>query len=90
MDFSVNNIDKSTGDDLSAQFTMRMRLASDPDVDASYTAVTTTKTVAGITIPFFDPSLMDTGDYVVHTYLTSDGPTTGTKITFSVNNDAPV
>ena len=80
----ITAIDRADGNDLTATFTMRYRLASDPDVDGSYTAVTTTKNVLGITMPFFDISSVDPGTYVVHTYFTSDGTSTGTKVTIEV------
>ncbi len=81
----VTGVSLATGNDLTAQYTMRYRLASDPDVDASYTYVTTNKTVMGITYPYFDVGSVDTGTYVVHTYFTSSGSGTGTKITVEIN-----
>jgi choline-glycine betaine transporter len=65
---------------------MRYRLESDPDIDASYTAVTT-RTMLGITMPFFDITTVDPGTYVLHTYLTSDGTGTGNKVTIVVQCD---
>ena len=67
---------------MTAQFTMRYKLASDPD--SAYVAVTTTKDVMGITMPYFDIASVDPGTYIVHTYFTSDGDTTGTKVTVVV------
>ena len=78
------NIDRLSGNDLTADFAMRYRLASDPDVDGSYTPVTTTKNFLGLTIPYFDIYNMSNGLYVVHTYDIVSGKTTGTKITLNV------
>jgi hypothetical protein len=80
----ITAITRADGNDLTTSFTMRYRLASDPDVDASYTAVTTTKDMLGVTMPYFDISGVDPGTYVVHTYLTSSGSSTGTKVTIVV------
>lgn len=78
----ITAINRLSGNDLTAQFTMRYKLASDPD--SSYQPVTTTKDVMGITMPYFDIASVETGIYVVHTYFTSDGATTGTKVTVEV------
>ena len=86
MEVLITNIDRADGNDLTAQFTMRYRLESDPDVDASYTAVATTQTYLGITYPYFDATAMAPGVYVIHTYYTTEGPTTGTKITVNIDN----
>jgi hypothetical protein len=85
----ISNIDRADGNDLTAQFTMRYRLASDPDTDPSYAAVTTTKTLLGVTFPYFDFTTVDAGTYVVHTYQTTSGSTTGTKVTVVVGCDDP-
>lgn len=84
MEAQITNIDRLSGNDLTSEFTMKYRLESDPDIPASYTTVTTTKTICGITFPYFDTSAMPTGIYVVHTYFTSSGDTTGTKITIEI------
>lgn len=86
MDTTVSNINRLDTNDLGTLFTMRYRLASDPDVDGSYTTVATTQTYLGVTYPFFDASAVATGVYVVHTYFTADGNTTGTKVTVNVDN----
>jgi hypothetical protein len=88
MEFQITNIDRETGDDITAEFTMRYRLASDPDVSGSYTVVTTTQTKMGVTYPFFDAAAMPDGIYVLHTYLTADGNTTGSKITINISGVA--
>jgi hypothetical protein len=84
MDLNITNISRATGNNLASQFTMRWRLAADPDVAGSYTAVTTTQTKMGLTYPFFDVNAFAAGVYVVHTYVTADGDTTGTKITVEI------
>lgn len=61
-----------------------------PDVDGSYTLVTGSKTIVGITIPFLDTEAMAAGTYVLHSYYTPDGPTTGTKITFTISDEIVV
>lgn len=81
----ISAIDRMSGNDLSASFTMRYRKASDPDVDASYIAVTTTKVLVGITYPWLDITTLDPDTYVIHTYATSSGSTTGTKVTIVVD-----
>lgn len=86
----ITNISRSDTNDLTTLFTMRYRLASDPDVDGSYTAVITTQIFLGVTMPFFDIATIAPDTYVVHTYLTSDGTTTGTKVTIVVGCDDPV
>jgi hypothetical protein len=93
----MTDISRADGNDLSAMFTMRYRKASDPDVDASYLPVTTTKTLfgmfhtmSGITFPFFDITTVAPDTYVVHTYQTSSGSGTGTKITVEVTCDDEV
>jgi len=78
----ITAIDRAGGNDLTTQFTMRYKLASDPDT--SYQPVTTTKVVVGITMPYFDIASVDPGTYIVHTYFTTDGDTTGTKVTVVV------
>lgn len=78
----ITAIDRAGGNDLTAQFTMRYKLTSDPNT--SYTPVTTTKIIMGITMPYFDIASVDPGTYIVHTYFTTDGDTTGTKITVVV------
>lgn len=90
MDILLTEIDNLAGNDLTTTVSMRYRLESDPDIDASYTPVTTTQTVLGVTYPYLELSLLPTGDYVLHTYLTADGTSTGTKVTVSVVQDAPV
>lgn len=85
----ITAINRADTNDLTTLFTMRYRLESDPDVDGSYTAVATTKTVLGVTMPYFDITLVDAGTYVVHTYMTSSGSTTGTKVTVVVECDDP-
>ena len=81
----ITAIDRLDTNDLTTIFTMRYRLASDPDVDGSYTPVTTTKIILGITYPFFDITAVDPATYVVHTYQTSSGTGTGTKVTIEVD-----
>ena len=81
----ITAIDRADGNDLTAVFSMRYRLASDPDVDASYSPVTTTKDFFGITYPYFDITNMPPDTYVVHTYQTTSGPATGTKVTITVS-----
>lgn len=78
----ISAIDRADGNDLTAQFTMRYKPASDPD--SSYQPVTTTKVILGITMPFFDITAVDPGTYVVHTYATASGASTGTKVTVVV------
>lgn len=73
----------STGNDMTDRLTMRYRLEADPDVDSSYTPVTTTRTKFGITYPYFEVESMPAGFYVVHTYFNADGPTTGFKMAVS-------
>lgn len=90
MDIQITNIDRIGNNDLTIDFTMRWRLLSDPDVDASYTTVTTTKTIGMVVFPFFDISSMPDGVYVVHTYYNSSGPTTGTKLTVEKTGFDPV
>jgi len=87
METQILNIDRLSGNNLGSEFTMKYRLESDPDIPASYTTVTTIKTICGITFPYFDTSAMLTGTYVVHTYFTVDGDTTGTKITVDIIAD---
>jgi len=82
---SLSNINNASGNNLAAVFTVRYRLASDPDITGSYTTVTATETKLGITYPFFDNSTLADGVYVLHTYITADGDTTGTKITIEVS-----
>lgn len=86
MDVQITNIDRLSGNDLGAQFTMRYRLESDPDVDASYTPVTDTRTTLGVTYPYFDVAVMPDGIYIVHTYLTADGTATGTKLRVEITD----
>jgi len=81
---NVAIIDRADGNDLTTTFSMRYRLASDPDVDASYTSVITTKTLLGITYPYFDIASVEPGTYVVHTYATKSGTATGTRVTIEV------
>lgn len=83
----ITNINRLDTNDLTTLFTMRYRLASDPDADGSYTAVSGTKTIIGVTVPYFDFTSVDPGTYVLHTYQTSSGNTTGTKITLVVGCD---
>lgn len=84
-EYLITQIDRLSGNDLTAEFAMRYRLQSDPDVDGSYTAVATTKDFLGLTIPYFDPSVLPNGIYVLHTYYISTGTSTGTKVTIEVN-----
>lgn len=77
----ITNINRAGGNDLTTLFTMRYRLASNPDVDGSYTAVTTTQELVGVTYPFLDVTELPAGEYVVHTYFTAEGSATGTKVT---------
>jgi hypothetical protein len=84
---NLTNVSRADGNDMTATFSMRYRKASDPDVDASYTAVTTTKNIIGIVFPWFDISSVAPDTYVVHTFQTSSGPGTGTKITIEVTCD---
>jgi hypothetical protein len=86
----ITNVNRADTNDLTTQFTMRYRLATDPDTDPSYTAVTTTKDILGVTIPYIDIATMTPGTYVVHTYLTADGTGTGTKVTIVIGCDDPV
>lgn len=88
MDLQITNINRIAGNDLTAGFTMRYRLSSDPDVDGSYTTVTDTLSYLGITYPYFPAESLPPGEYVVHTYLTASGSATGTKMTVNIN--APV
>lgn len=78
----INAIERLGGNDLTAQFTMRYKLQSEPD--SSYQPVITTKNIMGVTMPYFDIGTVAPGTYVVHTYFTTDGPTTGTKVTVEV------
>lgn len=80
----ITAIDRMDTNDLTAKFSMRYRKAGDPDVDASYQPVVTTKTTMGITYPFFDIANMPPDTYVVHTYAISSGTATGTKVTIEV------
>lgn len=86
----ITNIDRADGNDITAQFTMRYRLESDPDIDASYTLVTTTNISMGITYYYFDISTVDPGTYVIHSYLTSAGSSSGVKGTVIVACNDPV
>jgi hypothetical protein len=81
----IISIDRAEGNDLTSQFSMRYKLASEPD--SSYAPVTTTKAIIGITMPYFDIASVAPGTYVVHTYFTTDGPSTGTKVTIKVECD---
>lgn len=80
----ITNINRADTNDLTTLFTMRYRLASDADVDGSYTANTDSKIVLGVTVPYFDITTKDPETYVVHTYMTSSGSTSGTKVTVVV------
>ena len=84
---NLTAVSRSDGNDMTATFSMRYRKASDPDVDASYTAVATTKNIIGMVLPWFDISNVAPDTYVVHTYQTSSGTGTGTKITVVVTCD---
>lgn len=84
---TVNNITRADVNDFTTILTMRYRLESDPDVDASYTTVTDTQTLLGITYPVFDPASLPDGVYILHSYQTSDGTGTGTKVRFVVAAD---
>lgn len=76
------------GDDLSAVFTVRWKAAGDPD--SAYVVSTATETTMGITFPVFDENdVPASGDYIVHSYDNAGGPTTGTKITVTVDKDTP-
>lgn len=87
----LTNLSRSDANDLTTQFTMRYRLASDPDVDSSYTVVTTTRTNGGVIYYYFDTNSIDEGIYVIHTYANSLGSTTGEKMTVTVSCiDAPL
>lgn len=80
----ITEITRESGNDLRDDFTMRYRLASDPDVDGSYSPVTTVKNFLGLLIPYFDVLQMPAGTYVVHNYATASGSTTGTKVRIDV------
>lgn len=90
MEIIQTDISKPEGNDFSAAFVMRFRLASDPDVDASYTTVTTTRTTGSITYPYFDFTSLAAGVYVIHTYYATDGPGSGTKIQIEVTEPVPL
>lgn len=78
----ITGIDRMSGNDLTVLFTMQYKLQSEPDT--SYLPVTTTKDIMGVTMPWFDIGSVNPGIYIVHTYFTSDGPATGTKVAVEV------
>lgn len=79
----IVSISRADTNDLTTLFTMRYKLSTDPD--SSYAPVTTTKVIAGITMPYFDYNTLVEATYTVHTYFTADGDTTGTKVDIKVN-----
>lgn len=87
MEIKLTDIEETGLPDLNRIVSMRYRLATDPDIDANYTAVTDTETKYGITYPFFDIAALDTGTYVLHVYETAAGTATGTKQTIEVTSD---
>lgn len=87
----VNPLTKITGvaradGDLTSQFVIRWKKASDPD--SAYVVCTDTYDCYGTLIPMFNPAIVPiSGDYVVHAYSTAGGDTTGTKTTIHIDCD---
>jgi hypothetical protein len=87
MSTQITNIELLVGNDLTQLYTMRYRLLSANEEDASYTTVKETLNLLSVIMPFFDTTTKQNNDYVVHTYLTAEGTGSGTKITITVDNE---
>ena len=85
----IADVEAVSGGDLTSVLTVRYKLEAEPD--SSYVNVSTVKEVMGLTIPTFDPATVDPGTYVVHTFVTADGDSTGFKFLIEVGcEDAPL
>ena len=90
MDIKLLDIERLPTNDLAASFVMRYRLESDPDEEASYTTVATTKTFGSVILPHLDISTLPDGIYVLHTYYSFSGIASGTIVTFQVGEVSEV
>lgn len=84
MEYQIENI-QDPNSDLTAFISMRYRLETAPDIDASYTPVTDTQDILGVITPYLDVAALPSGVYVIHTYVTTEGTASGTKVTVNVD-----
>lgn len=87
MSTQILNITLATGNDLTLVYTQRYRLKADADVDANYTTVTNTINIASVIMPNFDSTSVPNETYIVHTYVTAEGTSSGSKMEIFVDNE---